>query len=120
MEAEFRAEAEEVLAVYFKGLSAVPNLPVVDISPVRAVGLLKAPLRGGGGGPVEGFRVLLGEYFRDNPLKQPQIVLPQVAGMVFDISPAHPGLLHLVVAAPQSQAGPVTEAADIFGDLLPD
>ena len=116
--AELGEVAELVLAVLGEGQLAVPHAPVVDVPPGGVVGLVKAAAGGGAGRPVEGVRVQLAQHLGDEVL-----VHADVVGLLLD--GAHPFALvhehlHLVVAAPQAQAGVVAQALYVVNHLRPD
>ena len=112
--AVFRAEPEAVLPVGRKGQAAVPDHPVVGVSPGRAAGVIKAAAGGGAGGPVEGIRCVRSAELRQKVLIQPQIIHMHQLRI---LAAAEDHALHLVVAAEQAQGGMVLESRQVIHSL---
>ena len=115
LKAELRRIAEIVLPVLGKGLVSVPHFPVMHISPVRIVGVVEGPAGGRARRPVKGLRIMDFQDSGNDPLIHQEII-PHLRGL------RHPAPLihkhfHLVVAAPQRQAGVVPDPLHIVGKL---
>ena len=107
-----------MLSVLRERAAAVPHFPVVDVAPVRIIGVVKRSAGGGACRPVECLRVIFSEDFRDDPLIHEQIVSDLTRF-------CHPAPLvhkhfHLIVSAPQAEAGVMAEPCNIIDKFLPD
>ena len=117
LEAELREEAEIELAVLGKGLAAVPYIPVVHVSPVGTVGLVKTAAARRRCRPVERIRRLLAHYRREDLLVHLKVVLADLrVGVRTPLTLLHEHL-HLVVAAKQTEARVMPYASHVVPDL---
>ena len=96
----------------------MPHLPVMDISPVRIIWIVKRAPGGRAGRPVEGFRVFFSQDLRKDPLIHEQII-PDFGMFGNPASFVHKHF-HLIISAPQSQAGVMADPPDIFLQLSAD
>ena len=100
LESKLGEETAHVLAVHLVGLTAVVDAPIVTVHPLTVIRLVKATARGGRRGNVAGIHHRLGEAGGNLPLKQVEVGLADaVIRHVTPSTPAHHGLLNLVVAA---------------------
>ena len=118
LEAELREEPVVMAPVGGKRLIAVPDAPVVGVPLVLRVAVLKVSSGRWRRRPVERIRILPPHHVRNQALKEADVVIV----LLFGLRPV-PGLilgLHLVVAAPQCQAGMGAKAPDVLADLQGD
>ncbi len=113
LKAELGAEPGIALFEIGEGFPPVPDGPVVNIAPVEVVGVVKISAGGGGRGPVEGIRRFPFAHALEDFLKLPQIIRPQLLGVIHHIAPGFPGGFHLVVAADQPQRSVMAQPAQI-------
>ena len=118
LEAKFGKITEMELPVFRDGFVPMPDIPVMNISPVLSIGIIKGSAGGRACRPVEGVRVVDFQYLRDDILIHFHIV-----ALLFRMS--HPlsladKLFHLVVSAPQPQGGMVADPFDIVDKFLCD
>ena len=121
---EFRAEPGKSLLKVGKRFPAVPDGPVVYVTPVQVIRLVKPAARRGRGRPVETVRRLLFADFPQNALKLFQIVLFQAFRLFPHVSPFDPGRFHLIVAADQAEGRVMADPAQVVlcfpPDILPE
>ena len=114
LEAELAVEAVSAGAVPLEGLFPVPDVPEVGIAGffveefvAVAVGFMR------GAGPVGALGVDFGEDVGDEFVPEWGVIVPRA---VFPLAVAVEALFEFVVAAPEDDAGVVSQAADvIFG-----
>ncbi len=112
LEPEFRAETEEMLAIFRERLAAVPYLPVMHIAFVLRVRLLEAATGGRRSQPVERIRVHSLGHRRKQNLELLNIIRTELGA--FGEIPIHPRLLHLIIAAPNSERGMMPNPLDVI------
>ena len=115
LEAELGNIAEKIVPVIRKWFQAMPDIPVMHVTPVRTLGIIKPSAARRAGRPVECHRIFFPEHLRNHLLIHPEVVrdlLPAVDPVAFGDK-----LLHLVVAAPQRQRGMMAKPAYVVRDL---
>ena len=101
LESEFRRITEVILTVIGERFIPMPYIPVMHISPVWAVRLVKRPSRRRACRPVEGLGIVLFQHLRDQLLIHDHII-PHFCLLRYPFSLIYEHL-HLIIAAPQSQ-----------------
>ena len=118
LEAELGEEPVVMMPVRRERLIAVPDAPIVGISHVLLVGVLKIPAARRRTRPVEGARILLRDQLREDVLIHFDIVvallLARMPGVVLRLR------LQLIVAAPEPDARMVAQPPHIVPDLRRD
>ena len=117
LEAELAHEARVLVAVRGERLAAVPDIPVVRVALNLAVGSLERGIRRRRARPVGVVRV-----FGRAPRRQRVVEEAVISGLQILVlrpfpAPIHPAPFHLVVAAPERQAGAVAQAPDVLHRL---
>ncbi len=115
LEAELGQETIVMLPVGGKGFTAVPDAPVVDVAHVLGVAVLVIAAGTGRGRPVKGHGIFFFHDPGDDIFVQPDIV----EILFLRLGPCILFILrfHLVVAAPEADAGMGAEPADVLADL---
>ena len=118
LEAELGQITETVLPIVRKRLFTVPYIPVMGIPSVFVPGIVVISAGGRGGRPVKALRVFRFYHLRYDIFKNFNVV----TFLFFGRLPAFIQRLsfHFVVAAPESNAGMVTQPAYILPYLFPD
>ena len=120
LEAKLRAETKIMLLIICKRLLTMPYIPVVTVSSVLIVRIIKAASGAWGRLPEKGLAVCRPHCFRNHILKHFYVVRTEIFRLTLYLRPVIPGRLHLIVSAPQAKGCMMTETFYIFRDLLRD
>ena len=115
--AEFGSITEQVAAVFREGPEAVPNLPVVRVAACFVLRQVEIAAGGRAGRPVEGVRILAAQNFGDHIAVHARVIALELRRFAVTVIEE---TFHLVVPAPERQAGVVADAPRIFLDLARD
>ena len=107
-----------VVPIVRERLAAVPNIPVVGISPVLVPGVIIISSRGWRGRPIERDRVLFLQDFRNDILENLDIIALLLDGRL--PRPVQCLCLHLIVTAPDAKTGVMADPPHIVADLRTD
>ena len=102
LEAEFRSITEEIFPIFGKRPVPMPYFPVMDVSPVRAVRLIKGTAGGRACGPVKGLWVIFLQYFRDQLLIHNDIIT-HFCFLRNPVMPLFYKHLHFIISTPEPQ-----------------
>ena len=117
LEAELADEPVGLVAVGGERRKGVPHDPLVLVAAIAADRLRQRPSRRRRARPVGSGRVLRRDPRRQRVGEEAQVGRAQVLVAGPAPAPVRPAPLHLVVAAPQRQAGPMPQPPDLLADL---
>ena len=120
LETKFRTEPEIMLLIIRKRLLAMPYIPVVTVSSVLIVRIIKAASGAWGRLPEKGLAVCRFHCFWHHMLKHFYVVRTKIFRLTLHLRPVIPGRLHLIVSAPQGKGCMMTETFDIINKFLTD
>ena len=118
LETKFRSIAEEIFAIFRKWLISMPYLPVMHISTIRIIRLIKRSAWWRACRPVKCIRIIFSEYFRNNALIHQQIV-SHLCRFRYPITLFYKHF-HLIIATPQCKWRMMTDSFDIINKFLTD
>ena len=111
LEAKFGKVPEEELSVLRKGLVPVPYIPVVRVAAIRTVRIVEASSARRRSGPVESVGILSFHYRREDVFVHPEVIGSD--RIVRAPAALSRELLHLIVAAPESEARVMCKSSDL-------
>ncbi len=120
LKSKFAHEARILLTISTEGLGTMPHIPVVRISPIVAVRIFKGRSRGRRTEPVGCIGIQFshprGQCFIEESFISLSIIIP-----LFGVpSPGFPAHIHFIIAAPQCQAGAMSDTPHIIYYFLMD
>ena len=109
-----------MLLIIGKRLLTMPYIPVVTVTPVLIIRIIKASSGARGRLPEKGLAVCRFHCFRNHVFKHFYVVRTEIFRLALHLRPVIPGRFHLVISAPQSKRCMMTKTFNILRDLLRD